>query len=117
MSHRASEKSQGKGFGEIDALLASFCKVRILNYASKEPIHASSILDRLHHHGCTIAVGTLNGMVFRMVRNGWLKTKNNSGHGGLAGPHYTLTKQGQRVLDLTRKHLGSLMEKLKPHRV
>jgi DNA-binding PadR family transcriptional regulator len=115
MTRGTSEKYRGKSSAEMGAFLLSFCNVRILNYASKEPIHAAEILERLHGHGCIIAAEIMNRMLLRMVRDGLLKAKTNSARVGPTGRRYALTRQGQKILALTRRRLGSLIEKFDPY--
>jgi DNA-binding PadR family transcriptional regulator len=110
---RAPRKRTGSRAKETAALLLSFCKVRILHYAAAQPVPSSGILERLRSHGCTVAPATLNRILLRMSRNGWLKSKPAS-----ANTHrrtYSLTPKGRAVLDLARKSLKQLgLHNIKP---
>jgi PadR family transcriptional regulator, regulatory protein PadR len=93
---------------ETAALLLSFCKVRVLHYASITPIHPSFVLERLRIHGCPITPATLNRVLLRMERNRWLSSKITPGTRRPAHRAYSLTPQGRDALHLARKRLNVL---------
>src|SRR6516165_9808586 len=107
MRNTAPKKPAAKSARELHSLISSFTIVRILHYAAQS-ISGDELIDRLHGRGCRIPTETLNRTIRLMARRGWLRTKGIPGGGPPQPLGYALTKQGQKVLDLARRHILSL---------
>jgi DNA-binding PadR family transcriptional regulator len=87
------------------ALLLDFNKVRILHDAASGPVSRLSLTQKLQSHGCSVSLATLERVLLRMVRNGWLASKKPA----LGTPtDYSLTAKGRVVLNAARNHLKTL---------
>jgi len=66
------------------------------------------IMRELRRHGYEMSPGTLYPLLARMEERGWLRSKTDPNGGLRARKEYTLTREGQSVLALVRRHLEEL---------
>lgn len=88
------------------ALLLDFSKVRILHYAAIEPAKHLSLHETPRGHGCSPSASTLNRILLRMARNGWLKSADRG------SPDYSPTSKGREALNFCRARLKDPAEVL-----
>ena len=91
------------------ALLLDLNKVRILHYAGTGPVSSLSLRETLRSHNCPVNLSTLNRILLRMARYGWLASKQRN-RGALA--NYSLTSKGRVALNTARTHLLNLAQVL-----
>jgi DNA-binding PadR family transcriptional regulator len=91
------------------ALLSNFLALRILHYAAAKPVRTFWILEALLSHGFSVNVPTLNRILVRMARAGWLKTKSPSRDDGYDHRAYAITAKGHQALTLARERLKDLV--------
>ena len=111
MKHAPRKRAASRA-KESSTLLSSFCKVRILHYAAAKPVTSLRILEQLRNHGCSITPATLNRILLRLTRNGWLKVKSPAGPSRRAHRTHSLTPKGRKGLNLSRGWLTDLVEVL-----
>ncbi len=93
-------------------ILLSFWKVHILHHAAEAPIHGQWITQELRRHGYEISPGTLDPLLSRLARRGWLVCRRARGGGKRARKDYRLTAQGRKVLLLLREQVKELYEEV-----
>lgn len=89
-------------------ILLSFWKIHLLHHAAEGPIYGHWALGELRRHGYDISPGTLYPLLRRMERHGWLRCERDPLGGKNSRQAYTLTEEGQRVLDLIRRQIKEL---------
>jgi DNA-binding PadR family transcriptional regulator len=97
---------------EFNMTRLAFWKVRILFYAAAKPVHHGGLLERFHNHGCSPDAATLNRILLRLERIGWLRSKGLPGGGRPAQRHYSLTPNAREILNLARGRLKQLVQVL-----
>ena len=92
----------------VREVFLAFWKIHILHHAQEHPIYGQWMLEELGHHGFSLSPGTLDPLLARMERHGWLKGRREPGASIKAKREYVLTKQGARALTRIREQLVEL---------
>jgi DNA-binding PadR family transcriptional regulator len=104
MNKPVSPKDRKENQRELDTIVSSFLKIRILHYISAKPVAAGMLLERLRQHGQPIDATRLTPILARLTRNGLLKTTSPP----VPARTYSLTPKGHRLLKLANQHLRQL---------
>ena len=99
----------GTTSGELESILLSLNRVRILHYAAQGAVSARAIFQRLNAHCCPITLRTLKWTLVGMVRLGWLKSRAIPANVTGRDRVYHLTPEGNRVLKTAQEQLNRLV--------
>jgi DNA-binding PadR family transcriptional regulator len=109
MRRTVSKRGAAQASRELDSLMVSFSKLRILYYAAEEAVTRTALLHRLRKRRCGLSPTRLNRILGSMVRRGWLKTEVTSARDSQGERAYTLTASGHRVLKIAQSGLRQLV--------
>lgn len=88
-------------------------RLHVLHHAAAEPVYGGWIIEELRRHGYALSPGTLYPMLHGLVRQGYLKSRQE-GSGKRARRFYRITPKGRRVLagakEKVRELFGELFE-------
>ena len=92
-------------------LFLGFIQVHILYHAKKEPFYGSWMIEELENHGYNISAGTLYPILHNLEKMGLLNVESKT-EGGKARKYYTITKQGELILDEAKKRIKELSSEM-----
>ncbi|UNC92264.1 PadR family transcriptional regulator [Candidatus Contubernalis alkaliaceticus] len=92
-------------------LFLGFVQIHILYHAGKEPIFGLYMIEELKRHGYEISPGTLYPLLHSMESKGLLKKQEEVVEGKVR-KYYTLTAQGQEVLEEAREKALELFKEI-----
>src|SRR5262249_36853751 len=90
--------------------LLAFWKLHILHHAGDGGVYGQWMLEELAEHRYRLSPGTLDPMLARMERHGWLRSTAPSR--ATAARRYTLTPAGRATLGRLREALDELYEEV-----
>ena len=97
---------QGQG-SVLRKIFLGFIQVHILYHAKKEPFYGSWMIEELESHGYEISAGTLYPILHNLEKMGLLSVESKT-ENGKARKYYTITKQGEIILDEAKKRIKEL---------
>ena len=93
-------------------LFLGFMQVHILYHAKEGPIFGSYMIEELKNHGYDVSAGTLYPLLHSLASSGLL-SRDNKLVGGKIRKYYTITAQGEAVLNEARIKAEELVKELK----
>ncbi len=88
-----------------------FVKTHILYHASQAPVYGVEMLEELARHGYRLSPGTLYPTLHRLEREGYLSAHKRVVD-GKTRKYYTITQQGQAVLDEAKQKIAELVNEV-----
>ena len=88
-------------------LFLGFIQVHILHHAKKKPFYGSWMIEELGNHGYDVSAGTLYPILHNLEKMGLLNVESKTESGKLR-KYYTITKQGELILDEAKNRIKEL---------
>jgi len=88
-----------------------FIKIHILYHAGQEPVYGLELIEELERHGYEISPGTLYPTLHGLEQRGYLISEKRV-VGGRWRRYYSLTGEGQQVLDQARARIRELVKEV-----
>ncbi len=88
-----------------------FIKIHILYHASNESIYGTGIMEELEGHGYHVSPGLIYPTLKSLEKQGLLKS-NKKVIQGRVRKYYTITKQGQTLLEESRRKITELVNEV-----
>jgi DNA-binding PadR family transcriptional regulator len=86
-------------------------KIHILYHAKMEPIYGSFMIEELRSHGYEIGPGTLYPYLHNLEKAGFL-TREDIKENGRIRKYYSITKEGEAVLEKSKVMLRELAKEV-----
>ncbi|MDQ0208719.1 PadR family transcriptional regulator [Alkalicoccobacillus murimartini] len=93
-------------------LFLGFIQIHILHHAKEHPIYGVWMVEELKEHGYDISSGTLYPILHSMESDGLL-TKEERNVEGKIRKYYSITSNGEQVLDEARNKAYELFKEIK----
>lgn len=89
-----------------------FMNIHILHHAKEEPFYGSWMIEELKNHGYNVSAGTIYPMLHSLEESNLLKREDKNVEGKVR-KYYSITPQGEQILNEARKQAYELFNKIK----
>jgi len=96
---KARPRNPAAASKELSSLASTFVLIRIMKHAADAPLDTARLRERLNANGRPLAPVSLNRILVRLRRHGWLNTKDS---------FHSLTPAGRKALKLATSGLKTL---------
>jgi len=86
--------------------------IHILHHAKEEPFYGSWMIEELKNHGYNVSAGTIYPMLHSLEESNLLKREDKNVEGKVR-KYYSITPQGEQILNEARKQAYELFNKIK----
>lgn len=89
-----------------------FMNIHVLHHAKTEPFYGSWMIEELRGHGYNVSAGTLYPMLHSLEESELIKQEERLVEGKIR-KYYSITPEGEQVLEEARKHAFELFKEIK----
>lgn len=93
-------------------LFLGFIQIHILHHAKIEPFFGIWMIDELKEHGYSMSPGTLYPILHNLEASGLLQKENKVVEGKIR-KYYSITEEGDRVLEEAKQKAYELFKEIK----
>lgn len=89
-----------------------FMNIHILHHAKAEPFYGSWMIEELRSHGYNVSAGTIYPMLHSLEESELIKHEERLVEGKIR-KYYSITPEGEQVLEEARKRAHELFREIK----
>ena len=89
-----------------------FMNIHILHHAKEEPFYGSWMIEELQSHGYKVSAGTIYPMLHSLEEAELIQQEERTVEGKVR-KYYSITPQGEQVLEEARKRAYELFKEIK----